>query len=203
MERTVDIYLLDAAKLEPVASQCLLLLTQSRRKAVEQYQNQPARLRSIAAGLLLYQILGIRDDADLTYNEFGKPFLSAGGPQFSLSHAGHYAALAVAPFPVGVDIEPMKEAYPQILCRYFSLEELEWLHQDPGRERFYTLWTRLESALKAEGMGFACRNRTFSILDDSPLLFINKVYEGHMIACASAENFELQETEITCDLLRA
>lgn len=203
MERTVKIYLLDAARLEPVAARCLPLLTPSRRNAVAQYRNQPARLRSIAAGLLLYQVLGVQEDAELIYNEFGKPSLSAGEPQFSLSHAGRYAALAVAPFPVGVDIEPMKETYPQILREYFRPEELNWLDQAPGGERFYTLWTRLESALKAEGMGFACGNRAFSILDGSPLFFKNKAYEGHMIACAAAENFELQSTEITRDLLRA
>lgn len=201
MEQTVDVYLLDAAQLEPVIPQCLSLLTPSRREAAEQYRDQPAKLRVIAAGLLLHKVLGIRNDADLVFNEFGKPFLAAGSPQFSLSHAGHYAALAAAPFPVGIDVEPMKEAYPQILRRWFRPEELDWLDQAPGSERFYTLWTRLESALKARGTGIISKERTFSLLDDSPLFFRNTICGGHMIACAAAEHFMIRQTDMSISSL--
>lgn len=203
MRQVVDVYLLDAAQLEPVVPQCLSLLTPSRRAAAEQYQDQPAKLRVIAAGLLLHKVLGIQSDADLVFNEYGKPFLAAGGPQFSLSHAGRCAALAAAPFPVGVDIEPMKEAYPQVLRSYFRPEELEWLDQSPGAERFYTLWTRLESALKAMGTGLISKKRAFSLLDDSPLFFSSTIYSGHMLACAAAEHFTIRQTDMSIHSLLA
>ncbi len=199
MGQTVELYVLDAAELDPAAPQYLSLLTPARREAAEQYQERSAKLRLIAAGLLLHKVLGIRDDADLVFNKFGKPFLAAGGPQFSLTYAGHYAALAVAPFPVGADIEPVKETYPQILCRCFHPEELDWLHQAPCGERFYTLWTRLESALKAEGTGFCRRDRPYSLLRNSPFFFSTCTYEESIISCAAGAPFAMKINAVKAD----
>lgn len=191
MERTARLYLLNTDGLGSRADQYLPLLTSARRAEVERCRDEGDRLRRIAAGLLLREVLGVREDGDLVFNEYGKPFLAAGGFQFSLSHAGQYAALAVAEFPIGVDIEPVKIPYPQILRRYFTPEELDWLDREPNQERFYMLWTRLESALKAHGTGFALRERAFSLLDTTPWFFREIIQDRHMIVCATEVEIEL------------
>ena len=205
MKETVTVWLVDVRSLKPVEAQCLPLLTPERRKAAEDYQDQTARLRVIGAGLLLRKLLGVERGSDLAQNEYGKPFLTAGGPQFSLSNAGHYAALAVAQVPVGLDIEPIKGDYPAVLRRYFLPDELEWLDRTPSDERFYTLWTRLESVLKAEGTGFeGWRQRTCSLIrGDGPWAVQNTVHDGYMIACAAGKPFCLRLTHVTAgDLLK-
>ena len=203
IKETVTVYLIDVRNLKPVEAQCLPLLTPERKKAAEGYRNQTARLRVIGAGLLLRGVLGVRDDADLGQNEFGKPFLAAGGPQFSLSNAGHYAALAVAQIPVGLDMEQLKDEYPAILRRYFLPDELEWLDRAPLGEQFCTLWTRLESVLKAEGTGFeGWRQRTCSLVrEDGPWMIQNAVHDGHMLACAAGKPFDLRLTNVNTDCL--
>lgn len=201
MKPVVNIYCMDADTLAPMESAYLPLLTPARRKAAEGYQEKSARLRVIAAGLLLYQELGVHKDSDLIFNEYGKPSLAAGKPQFSLSYAGHYAALAVAPFPIGVDIEPIKDNYPQILRKYFYPDELYWLDQVPNKDRFYTLWTRLESALKAEGTGFASSIRPYSLLENSTFFYKNEIHSGHMIACAASAQFDMRKICVTADSL--
>ena len=174
------------------------LLTPERRKAAEGYQDQTARLRVIGAGLLLRKVLGVERDSDLYKNEYGKPFLAADGPQFSLSNAGHYAALAVAQVPVGLDIEQIKDEYPVILRRYFLPDELAWLDRAPSDEWFYTLWTRLESVLKAEGTGFErWKQRRYSLFKENGPRFIqNAIHDGHIIACAAAKPFDLRLTNL-------
>lgn len=201
IKETVTVYLIDVRSLQPVEAQCMSMLTPERRKAAEGYQDQAARLRVIGAGLLLRKVLGVKHDSDLSQNEYGKPFLSAGGPQFSLSNAGHYAALAVAQVPVGLDIELIKDDYPAVLRRYFLPDELEWLDQASSKERFYTLWTRLESVLKAGGTGFeGWRQRRHSLLKENGPWFIqNVIHDGHMIACAAGKPFYLRLTNVNSD----
>ena len=203
MKQTVTVYLVDVRSLEPVEARCLPLLTPKRRKAAEGYQDKTARLRAIGAGLLLRKVLGVERDSDLSQNEYGKPFLSAGGPQFSLSNAGHYAALAVAQIPVGLDIEQIKDNYPPILRRYFLADELEWLDRAPSDEWFYTLWTRLESVLKAEGTGFEnWKQREHSLLKENGPRFIrNAIHDGYMIACAAEKPFCLRLNNVNADYL--
>ena len=202
-KETVTVYLVDVRSLEPFNAQCLPLLTPERRKAAEGYQDQAARLRAIGAGLLLRKVLGVERDSDLSQNEYGKPFLAAGGLQFNLSNAGHYAALAVSQVPVGLDIEQIKDEYPAILRRYFLPDELDWLDRAPSGERFYTLWTRLESVLKAEGAGFErWKQRRYSLLKGNGPRFIqNAVHDGHMIACTAGKPFYMRLVNVDTDYL--
>ena len=203
IKETVTVWLIDVRNLEPVEAQCLPLLTPERRKAAEGYRDQTARLRAVGAGLLLRKVLGVERDSDLSQSEYGKPFLTASGPCFSLSNAGHFAGLAVARVPVGLDIEQIKDDYPPVLRRYFLPDELEWLDLAPSGERFCTLWTRLESVLKAEGTGFeGWRQRACSLIQENGTWVLeNAVHDGHMIACAAPEPFYLRLTNTNTDCL--
>ena len=203
MKQTVTVYLVDVRSLKPVGAHCLPLLTPERRKAAKGYQVQAARLRVVGAGLLLRKVLGVERDSDLAQNEYGKPFLAAGGPQFSLSNAGHYAALAVSQISVGLDIEQIKDNYPPILRRYFLPDELEWLDRAPSDEWFYTLWTRLESVLKAEGTGFEhWKRRKYSLLKENGSRFIqNAIQDEHIIACTAGKPFYLRLINVNTDYL--
>ena len=79
----------------------------ARRAKAERIRSVQGRAASLAAGLLLRHglfLCGLGEDQIRTGPE-GKPFL-AGNPAFiSLSHSGDYAACAIAPVPVGVDIQ--------------------------------------------------------------------------------------------------
>jgi 4'-phosphopantetheinyl transferase len=111
---------------------------------------------------------------------FGKPRLEAvDAPEFSLSHCGDLAALAVARgASVGLDIETLRQ-FPRadrIASRIFCAQEwADYAALDPADrpQAFFRAWTRKEAYLKAIGDGFATAPETVNVTlapDDPPRL---------------------------------
>ena len=87
----------------------------------------------------------------------GKPVMD-GGPCFNLSHSRGWAMLAVAAFPVGIDIEAVRPTHPQVEHLVFTAAERRDLDRVPAAERsaaFFRAWTRKEAAIKAVGGSIA------------------------------------------------
>ena len=85
----------------------------------------------------------------------GKPFLPEyPGFHFSLAHSGAWAVCAVSEYPLGVDIEQVRELRRGIAERFFSPEECALL-EGGGDAAFFALWTLKEAAVKASGEGLA------------------------------------------------
>ena len=97
-------------------------------------------------------------------NAMGKPVLtrpsglSEPGLDFSLSYAKGVAAIAVSPFPVGVDIERVTD-FPEmetIARDVFSARIAARLDRAGGEDRlrqFHAYWTLYEAVSKATGLG--------------------------------------------------
>ncbi|MEV7597964.1 4'-phosphopantetheinyl transferase superfamily protein [Kitasatospora sp. NPDC089797] len=84
---------------------------------------------------------------------WGKPaVVDASGLHFSLSHSGELALLAVAPRPVGVDVELVRSGrdVDRLSRRFFPCPERELVARG-GRPAFARLWTRKEACVKASG----------------------------------------------------
>jgi len=109
----------------------------------------------------------------------GKPLLRlpSGVPPLhvSLAHSGHFALLALASCPVGVDIEQIRPIDARLLKRdYFPRDALA---ADAPEAVFFAWWTLKEAALKAVGKGLGIDpslivakppERRFLALDDWP-----------------------------------
>ena len=110
-----------------------------------------AKLRRILAGF----VGSTAEALPLGVGANGKPFLP-GGPQFNLSHSGALALLALAPFPVGVDIERCRPVEPGVAKLVFTPAEwAEWAAAGCSETVFYRGWTRKEAVLKAQGATLA------------------------------------------------
>ena len=194
--KTVQIWLADVRLLEGREETLMLRLSPGRREATLRASRED-RLHSLGAGLLLREVLGITEDADVRVGAHGKPELVSGHPHFNLSHGGHYAVLALSDVPVGVDIEPVRDTLSiPVPRRWLKDDELAWLEEERTPERFARLWTRLESALKADGSGLAMENRSFSVLEDgSPWHLRTFLRDGHVISCAAGEDFAVRWNE--------
>ena len=197
---SVTLYLTNAHALSGHKEAALRLLSSRRRAAAEAMNREGDCLLQCAAGLLLRCALGVEDESVFAIGEYGKPSLE-GGPCFSLSYAGSYAALAVADGTVGVDIEPLR--LPDVLPRkVLTQEETAWLSQHDTADDFCLLWTRLESALKAEGCGLALDKRDFSLLrDGDPWYWDSRLHEGHLVTCAAAEPLHVTVRELSAETL--
>jgi 4'-phosphopantetheinyl transferase len=141
------------------------LLDGERRERQTTFCREEDTLRSLASGLLIRHIARGKP---VEYTERGKPFVE-GGPFFSVSHSGDYAAALVSPdAPVGIDIENTEnERGAQFLSlanKAFHPEELRYFNRNPGRRRFYEIWTQKEAFVKMNGEGLSFGPRTFSVL---------------------------------------
>ena len=109
-------------------------------------------LRDVLAGLMgcLPSEVDIMTDAD------GKPYLPGHRYHFSIAHSRELVGVAIAGFPIGLDLEwarPVDQA--GLSRRFFSPEEAELFRENPNPDQFFTLWTCREAAIKADGRGLA------------------------------------------------
>lgn len=171
-----------------------------QKKKAEKYKKKEDYLRSVAASLLVNTVLFDGLPAPLpTFGDYGKPsFYNT--PEFNLSHAGDFAVLAVAPKPVGIDIEQKtQEDYLSIGKAFLCKQEYNLLEKAVDRRAlFYEFWTRKESYLKMTGMGLHRDPKSFCAFDEHSQynFFIRKLSPGYAVAiCSSeltcAENFKI------------
>lgn len=130
------------------------------------------RLRSMAGHLLLRHALRARGVADHDWRRasgpYGKPCLQgATALEFNLSHAGRWVMCALAPTPVGVDIEQVRAIDLELAQRFFHPAEYAALMAcAPAlrRDYFFRLWTAKEAYVKALGLGFQRDLASFAVL---------------------------------------
>lgn len=118
--------------------------------------------RAVTSAILSQYIGSNSHDLKLSYNEFGKPYLTNHkNHHFNLTHSGHQMLMATAPCPVGIDVEIIIENRDihEAAKMVFSKQENQSLSQTTVKNqsrKFYNIWTRKEAYLKALGCGFAC-----------------------------------------------
>jgi 4'-phosphopantetheinyl transferase len=83
-----------------------------------------------------------------------KPILHSKHPElhYNIAHSGNWMVIAVSNTPVGIDIEHINPSFDhtEVLPVCFSNDEASSIQNN---ERFYLLWTRKESLVKATGKG--------------------------------------------------
>lgn len=98
------------------------------------------------------------------YNGHGKPYLPS-GPYFSISHCKAAIAVAVDEKPIGIDVESIRHADPDLIARTMNEEEQRQIHEAKERDRaFIRLWTQKEAVVKAEGIGIVSFEQLQSLL---------------------------------------
>ncbi|MDJ0818842.1 MAG: 4'-phosphopantetheinyl transferase superfamily protein [Desulfobacterales bacterium] len=116
------------------------------------------------------QISGV-ELGELEKDEDGVP-LPKGGQYWSISHKTHYVCGVVAPQPIGIDIERIREFSEGVFKKTAS--EDEWSLADMKTNSlmsFFRFWTAKEAVLKATGIGIRdlLRCRVYHIIDDTHL----------------------------------
>ena len=144
------------------------LVDEERRNRVDKYLNENDKKLSLCSGMLLkYALdkLGIKE-YELTYNEYGKPYLVGNRYYFNISHSKDYAMCVVSDDEIGCDIEYIRDFNMKIPQRYFSNEEYEDILIDSSRskDKFYRYWTLKESFIKNVGLGLSLSLNSFRII---------------------------------------
>ena len=155
----------------PVPPDCLTEEDTARAAHFLRAEDRAASLAA-RAGLraILGECLGERPrDLEFQQAPMGKPSLA--GPAgsdvyFNLTHSHGLAALAVARFPVGVDIEAVRPVEDDLAHAVFSPAELDEFASLPQAQRrlgFFLGWTRKEAVVKALGSGLHAPLDRFSV----------------------------------------
>ncbi len=135
------------------------LLDARERERADRYTT--GRARFVVAHGAVRVILGARigvppERIAWRYGPAGKPELAGAGTDWrvNLSHSGGLAALAVTrDRPVGVDVQRLTPGLDprRMAARYFSPDEARYVAETDQTTRFFTLWTRKEACVKADG----------------------------------------------------
>ena len=123
-------------------------------------ENSTARLNSMKSQLHQRGFLSIRHllkevgytDADLIYDEFGKPHLK-NGKHISISHSFTFTAIIVSDeFHVGIDIEKQREKILKIAHKFTPFEEYKTIaNVDALISKLTIVWGAKESLYKIYG----------------------------------------------------
>ena len=130
------------------------ILTPERIDRISRYRFDRDKLRSLVAGLLIYNATG---GAELFYGEHDKPYMKDGGLYFSVSHSGDVVAIATDSVEVGCDVEYIvSDNRLKIADRFYHPSERDYVARAEDRLRAFTrVWTRKEAYLKMTGEGIS------------------------------------------------
>jgi 4'-phosphopantetheinyl transferase len=131
------------------------------------------RNRHIVSRGAMRNILGRYLNQSPTTIEFkaglnNKPYIENNvGLCFNLSHSGDWILMAVSNAEIGVDTEFVNSyfRYTEVLEDNFNTAEIAFINQTSSIERFFLLWTRKESLIKATGKGLDDNLRLITCID--------------------------------------
>jgi 4'-phosphopantetheinyl transferase len=174
LARVVDVWWLPLESAERERAALWRLLSPDERERADRFRDRRDRERFTIRRGRLRQLLGRRlglapERVRFAYGAWGKPTLagpypSAASIQFSLSHTGDTAVIAVAATRLGVDVERVREDLPfaELASRHFAPVEVATLSTTADARRaegFFRSWTRHEALLKGFGSGWSADGR--------------------------------------------
>ncbi len=126
-----------------------------RQAKCRRYRRAEDRALCVLADVVARQALsdhsGVPPEA-ITFDRApgGKPFAPGLDLEFSLSHSGRLVLCAVAPFPVGADIQRRRTVSDALIRRAVRAG-----YQGATQAEFFRWWVRQEAAGKLSGTGLA------------------------------------------------
>ncbi|MCC5937071.1 MAG: 4'-phosphopantetheinyl transferase superfamily protein [Lunatimonas sp.] len=157
----VKLFMVDT-EVVPLPINYLDVVSVEERKKANSYAFDWLVKRHLMGRFFLRQVLGAAlnlDPGSLCFERDHHGKLGLCGNQrvnFNLSYSGRVVLIALADFPIGVDIERINPtfAYQDIVGHYFSPEESRYIsNARDSADAFFLLWTRKEAVLKAVGIG--------------------------------------------------
>ena len=108
----------------------------------------------------------------LAHTPEGRPYISdAAGFDFNLSHAGSYVICGgLSAGTIGVDLEPIRPVELSDFSAVFSPAVFEKILGANDLRHFFSYWTKLESVVKAAGLGLLAATQSIEFFETSARL---------------------------------
>lgn len=144
-------------------------LSMARRRRALSCRREADAARLAGAGYLLQQALLSLDiplpQQRFFETEWGKPQLASHAVEFSLTHAGFYAACALDAAPIGVDLESPRITM-HVAGRCFHPDEMVFLRsisESAQKDALLRIWTAKEAYTKKLGRGLSLPLDSFCV----------------------------------------
>ena len=137
--------------------------------------------------------------ADLTYDQYAKPYVDA-SIDFSIAHSGDMViVILTSGGQVGVDVEQVKNTDISCYEDYFTTTEWANIHSSAiPLQAFYTAWVRKEAVLKATGKGIFMPMKEIdsysdTISRDGISYFLKDIYlAADYVACIASDKKDME-----------
>lgn len=194
----IDLFFARNEDLLPVFKECLPLISEKEMKRAEKFISADTRETYILAHATLRKCLSKYIDTKpeeilFETTENSKPYVAGNPVYFNISHTNKAFVIAIATGNyVGADIEEIigKSDVRSIAMNFFSSEEQNFIFSAETEidERFFLLWTRKESFLKAIGTGIV--NRLDKVVVSEDVNFIDRgIFEDLLTGELSSEHY--------------
>lgn len=181
----IEVYI---ANIEDISNQTyqnfLLKLPKEAEQKVLAYHQIEDRQRTLLGKMLLLDYLEkytSHNLFDIKYTKYHKPYIDNSNINFNISHSGRYTVCAFSNSnSIGIDIEEMSPTINIDDFKDFLLKlDSKMINNSSNPlKTFYTIWTKKEALLKAEGKGLFNDIKKVEILDDK-ISFENRDYFTH------------------------
>ena len=182
---------------------CMDYISMQRREKINRFYFEKDKLLSLF-GALVVRLCIIRKynipNKEIVFNTgtYGKPFLSNRKEyNFSLSHSGRCIAFVESNFPVGIDIEQIRESGLDIAKRYFSEKERKYTENSPDFNKSFTeIWTTKEAYIKMTGNGLSEPLDSFwTISGVQDYYFTHEHFLDYIVSLCLHKSQKKEETE--------
>lgn len=147
------------------------LMTEEKQERVSKYKDATRRKCSVAGEKLVKEYIGkaldiAPENLRILADENGKPYIPDRPVHFNISHCENMLVYAFSVEEIGIDIERIRSISLNILKRFFSRDEQEYVlghkptqddfqkcENDEILERFYRIFTLKEAICKKSGIG--------------------------------------------------
>ena len=181
------VYIADVSKLNIDLTTYKNSVSQYRYSKTEGLKNEIQKKLSIGAELLLSEYLG--RSPKYCIEKFGKP--CGEEIEFNFSHSGCIAICAVSDFPIGADVEKIRNINMNIAKKKFCPEEYQVISTSSNpQESFFEYWVKKESYLKALGTGLRIPLNEFDVTKINDWQFYTYDIEGYKICVCAKEKPE-------------
>ena len=162
-------------------------LPPARKERVENLTDNPIyREFLIVEYFIVIKQLRLKNTADFSYNEMGKPFFENSELNFSISHSDRILIVAFSKSNIGVDIQHLLQFKSEVACLVCNDDEFNSIANSKNPDLEFTkLWTKKESIVKFYG-GTLYQDTKNILTDNTHLTVLTKSKKGYaMSICLS------------------
>lgn len=127
-------------------------LSDAEKAAFESVKIEKRKKEFLAVRALLKKLAG--ENAEIIYEESGRPRLKYSGKNISISHSAEFAAVFISDKNVGIDVENTNRNVASAAKRFLSADELTHAENSADKQKMQTIYWSAKEAI------FKCTSQT-------------------------------------------